>query len=141
MFADTMPLPMPTPKPDDSAPKNLYIAPELVIDGAETPVVARTEGLLPGWFNQRMMNKTAKIGLVLGDGKLVAVREIHQVHQDAAGTIWMDLHLLPLEEVPEVWRAGQLLYAGALGQSNIVIRADSVTMAFEFGGVQAAGSP
>lgn len=96
-------------------------------DGLDEKVAA-AKALLPAWFVGRMMTDAWLFGLMLANGKTVAVRQIVAVNADAAGDIWIDAKMVEDGGVAE---QGLDLLVCADGRPTISLNAHHIVGALE----------
>ena len=65
-------------------------------DGLEDPELDEMTRLLPTWFVERMARDTWAFGLMLANGRTLAVEHLNSVVQDANGNLWIDVDLMDL---------------------------------------------
>jgi hypothetical protein len=91
-------------------------------DADDRPEIQAAIALLPAWFVPRMMDDEWFFGLTLVTGKTLAISKIQAVHQDAEGSLWLDVTML----------RDFVGYLNApTSRLTASIRASSVVMAFE----------
>ncbi|MBK6616414.1 hypothetical protein [Ottowia sp.] len=98
-----------------------------LIDGLDQKVVA-AKALLPAWFVPRMMGDQWKFGLLLVTGDTLPVLQITDVHQDAAGDLWIDARVVEGGVKSE---PGRRLLRPAEGRSIVSVSARHVVVAME----------
>lgn len=98
-----------------------------LIDGLDQRVAA-AQTLLPAWFVPRMMSDKWQFGLLLVTGDTVPVLQLTDVHQDAAGDLWIDARVAEGGVKSE---PGRRLLMPAGGRSIVSINARHVVVAME----------
>ncbi len=60
--------------------------------------IAHARTLLPAWFVPHMMQDDWIYGLMLPNGRVIAIKRIDTVTRAADGTIWLDVILAPADD-------------------------------------------
>ncbi len=87
------------------------------------------ENLLPAWFIPRMMRDSWPFGLMMTNGVTICIDQIDNVHQDASGTLWLDVQLL--NKIPCDGKKRLFFVAPTNDRMTATINASHVMAAFE----------
>lgn len=98
------------------------------LHGETENVRGPSETLLPAWFVPRMMSDHWFYGLMMTNGTIIPINDICEVHQDASGTLWLDVGLCEFgdREVP-----GFNVFNAPTSRLTASINASHVMAAFE----------
>lgn len=85
--------------------------------------------VLPAWYTRRMMNDQWVFGLQTNDGKVIVIKRIKAVSDDAQ---WMDVELAEKDQAGHLTEGrGTLVFAVAGDRTDASIRISNIVAAYE----------
>jgi len=85
--------------------------------------------VVPAWYTSRMMDEHWLFGLVVADGRIIAIKKIKAVSDDGA---WMDVELAEADEAEEhAAKFGKPIYAVAPDRTTASIQVSSIVAAMD----------
>jgi hypothetical protein len=85
--------------------------------------------VVPAWYTSRMMDEHWLFGLLVGDGRVIAIKKIKAVSDDGQ---WMDVELAEADEAEKhAAKLGKPVYAVAPDRTTASIRVASVVAAVD----------
>ncbi len=84
--------------------------------------------VLPAWYTRRMMDDHWLFGLQTNDGKVIVIKRIKAVSDDAQ---WMDVELAEKDEADHLTERGTLVFAVAGDRTIASIRIANIVAAYD----------